>query len=61
MTKKLYNFFKKIIVSFFMLFGYNILVPATAIIPINVITVLLITFFNLPVLFILIILKLTIY
>ncbi len=61
MLKKIYKFFKKIIVSFFILYGYNQLVPANAIIPINLITVGLITLANAPALIVLIILKLTLY
>ena len=52
---------KKVIVSFFMLYGYNLLVPASAIIPINLITVMLITIFSLPALLALIAIKLTVY
>lgn len=61
MLNKLYKFLKKTIVSFFMLYGYNLLVPASAIIPINLITVILITIFSLPALLILILIKVTIY
>lgn len=61
MLNKIYKLFKKTIISFFMLFGYNKLVPISAIIPINMITVMLITFFNIPALIILIIIKITIY
>ncbi len=61
MLNKLYKFFKKITVSFFMLYGYNLLVPASAIIPINLITIVLIAIFSLPALLILIVIKLTIY
>ncbi len=61
MINKLYKFMKKVIVSFFMLYGYNLLVPASAIIPINLITVMLITIFSLPALLALIAIKLTVY
>ena len=61
MLNKLYKILKKTIVSLFMLYGYNLLVPVSAIIPINLITVMLVTFFSLPALLILIIIKITIY
>ncbi|MBR3898225.1 MAG: pro-sigmaK processing inhibitor BofA family protein [Bacilli bacterium] len=61
MLKKLYKFFKNITLSFFMLYGYNILVPAKAIIPINLITITLMTIFKLPALLILIMIKILIY
>ncbi|MBR3198729.1 MAG: pro-sigmaK processing inhibitor BofA family protein [Bacilli bacterium] len=61
MLKKLYNFFKRIIVSFFILYGYNRLVPTLARIPINIVTVSLITIFNIPSLIILIIIKMIFY
>ena len=61
MLNKIYNFIKRIIMSFFMLYGYNLLVPASAIIPINLITVIIITVFSLPALLVLIVLKLLIY
>ena len=61
MLKKLYKFLKNIVISFFMLYSYNVLVPAKAIIPINIITVLLMTLFKLPALLILIIIKILIY
>ena len=61
MLKNLYKFLKRITVSFFILYGSNQLVPASAIIPINLITVFLIGFFNVPALIILIIIKITLY
>ena len=61
MLKNLYKFLKRITVSFFILYGYNQLVPASAIIPINLITVFLIGFFNVPALINLIIIKITLY
>ena len=61
MLKKLYKLLKKLSLSFLILYGYNILVPYKAIIPINLITVLLLTVFSYPALFILIIIKLLIY
>ncbi len=61
MLKKLLKLFKKFVMSFFMLYGYNVLVPAVAIIPINLITVLLITFFSIPAFIFLIIIRLVVY
>ena len=61
MLNKLFQMFKKFILSFFMLYGYNVIVPATAIIPINLITVLLITVFSIPAFIFLIIIKLVVY
>ena len=61
MIKKITKYIKKLIMSFFMLYGYNLIVPARAIIPINIITVLLLTIFSVPALIILIIVKLLIY
>lgn len=52
---------KKIIVSFFMLYGYNILVPAKALIAINFITVMIVTIFEIPGLILLILIRLFIY
>lgn len=61
MIKKLYKLLKKISLSFLMLYGYNILVPFRAIIPINIITIFLITIFSYPALITLIIIKLLMY
>ncbi len=61
MLKKLYKFLKNIILSIFMLYGYNVLVPAKAIIPINIITILIMTILKIPALIILIMIKLLIY
>jgi len=61
MLGKLFKILKITIVSFFMLYGYNIIVPSTAIIPINIITIILITIFGLPALLILIIIRLIVY
>ena len=61
MIKRIIKYIKKLIMSFFMLYGYNLIVPARAIIPINIITVLLLTIFSVPALIILIIVKLLIY
>jgi hypothetical protein len=61
MLNKLYKFLKKIIASFFILYGYNVIVPTAAIIPINIITITLVTFFSFPALIILIIIRLIVY
>ena len=61
MLNKLFKIFKKFIMSFFMLYGYNVIVPATAIIPINFITVLLITIFSIHAFIFLIIIRLVVY
>lgn len=61
MVKKIKEYIKKLIMSFFMLYGYNLIVPAKAIIPINMITVLLLTIFSVPALITLIIVKLLIF
>lgn len=61
MLNKLFKFFKKLIMSFFMLYGYNVIVPMTAIIPINIITVLLITIFSIPAFIFLIVIRLVVY
>lgn len=61
MLGKLFKILKRTIVSFFMLYGYNIIVPSTAIISINIITVILITIFGLPALLILIVIRLIVY
>lgn len=61
MIKKITKWIKKTIISFFMLYGYNILVPAPAIIPINIITIMMITILGIPAIITLIIIKLLIY
>lgn len=61
MLNKIIKILKKIVVSFFTLYGYNVIVPATAIIPINIITVALLTVFSLPALLCLIVIKILIY
>ncbi len=55
------NLLKRLIVAFLMLYGYNLLVPAVAIIPINIVTVILLTIFGLPGLIVLIIIRLLVY
>ena len=61
MLNKLFKIFKKFIMSFFMLYGYNVIVPMAAIIPINLVTVSLITIFSIPAFIFLIIIRLVVY
>ena len=61
MIKRIIKYMKKLVMSFFMLYGYNLIVPAKAIIPINIVTVLSLTIFSIPALIILIIIKLLLY
>ena len=61
MLHKLGIVFKKIIVGFLMLYGYNLLVPSAAFIPINIITIILLTIFGIPGLIFLIIIRLIVY
>lgn len=57
--KKLKEIFKKIIISFFLLYGYNNLVlPINMTIPINILTLLLVVVFGIPSLLALILIKL---
>ena len=60
MLSKITRAFKRLLMGFFMLYGYNILVPA-AIIPINIITVLILTILGLPGLIALIVIRLLVY
>ena len=62
MIKKLLNLLKRIIISAFILYGYNLIVtPINLTIPINLITISLITFFGLPALFALIVILIVIF
>ena len=61
MLSKTTKILRRLLTGFFMLYGYNILVPAEGIIPINVVTVLIITVFGLPGLIFLIVIRLFIY
>lgn len=62
MIKKLVSLMKRIIVSAFILYGYNLIAaPLNIIIPINVITVLLLSIFGIPALLSLILIFLLIY
>lgn len=56
MIKKIFNLVKKIIISSFTLYGYNLIVsPTNLIIPINLITISILTVLGLPSLLFLII------
>ncbi len=49
MIKKCYSFFKRIVFSGFLIYGYNILAaPLNVIIPINIITILAISMLGFP-------------
>ncbi|MBQ9181442.1 MAG: pro-sigmaK processing inhibitor BofA family protein [Bacilli bacterium] len=62
MLKKIFSFFKKIIFSVFLLYGYNLIASSfNMVIPINVITVLTLSIFGLPSLFALIIILIIIF
>ena len=61
MIKIVIKYVKKIIKSFFLLYGYNLLVPSKAIIPINYLTVGTLTIFSIPALITLIIIKMLIF
>ena len=62
MLKKLFNLIKRIVISAFVLYGYNLLVtPINLIIPINIVTVSLLTIFGLPALFSLIIILIVVF
>ena len=55
MLKKIFKFFKKIIVSSFVLYSYNLIsAPLNLIIPINIFTISTLTLLGLPSLFALI-------
>ena len=62
MLKKIYKLFKKIVVSAFILYSYNLIsVPLNLIVPINMSTVSILTIFGIPSLFALIAILLIIY
>ena len=62
MLKKLFNLIKRIVISAFVLYGYNLLVtPINLIIPINIVTVSLLTIFGLPALFSLIMILIVVF
>lgn len=62
MIKTLYSILKKIVLSAFMLYGYNLIAsPINMIIPINIFTVGILTLFGLPAIFSLIIILVLIF
>ena len=62
MLKKIFKFFKKIIVSSFVLYSYNLIsAPLNLIIPINIFTISTLTLLGSPSLFALIAILLIIY
>lgn len=62
MLKKIFSIVKKIIISSFVLYGYNLIAaPLGLIIPINIITVSLLTILGMPALFSLIIILLLMF
>ena len=62
MVKKMFNILKRIIISAFILYGYNLIVtPINLTIPINLITVGLLTVFGIPALFALIIILIVVF
>jgi len=62
MLKKICSILKKIIISSFILYGYNLIAsPINLIIPINIYTVGLLTIFGLPAMFSLIIILVLIF
>ena len=62
MLKKVFNILKKIIISSFILYGYNLIAsPINLIIPINIYTVGILTIFGLPSIFSLIVILVLIF
>lgn len=62
MIKKIFQFVKKIIVSAFILYGFNLIVaPLNIMIPLNFITVLALSILGIPALFSFLIILLLIY
>ena len=58
MIKKMFNILKRIIISAFILYGYNLIVtPINLTIPINIITVSSVSILGFPILFVLVLLK----
>ena len=56
MIKKIFNYIKKIVMSAFLLYAYNVMSqPLNLFIPINIITVGLVTILGIPALFMLIV------
>ena len=62
MMKKVFKFIKRVIASFFILYGYNMIAaPLGFIIPMNFITVLVVSFLGIPALFALIFLLVVVF
>lgn len=62
MLKKIYNLLKRIVISAFALYGYNLIAaPTGLIVPINVITVSILTILGIPSLLFLIIILVVIF
>ncbi len=61
MLSKLVNGLKRLVIGFCMLYGYNLIVPAEALIPINIVTVIILTIFGIPGLLFLIVIRLFVY
>lgn len=62
MLKKIFSLLKKIIISAFILYGYNLIAaPLNIMIPINIITIALISVLGLPALFSLILIFILIF
>lgn len=62
MLKKIFSLLKKIVISAFILYGYNLIAaPLNIMIPINIITIALISVLGLPALFSLILIFILIF
>ena len=62
MIKKFFQYFKRIIVSGFILYGFNLIVaPLNIMIPLNIVTVLALAILGLPALFSFLIILLLMY
>lgn len=62
MLKSIFNLLKRIVFSAFLLYGFNLIVaPLNIIIPINLVTVLLLSILGIPILFGLLFILVVIY
>ena len=61
MLSNITKIIQKLLMGFCILYGYNILVPSEALIPINLITVTITTIFGIPGVLSLIVIKVLIY
>ena len=62
MLKKIFGILKKIIMSAFLIYGYNLIAsPLNLVVPINLITVFSVSFFGFPALFSFIVILFFIY